>query len=103
MIAGKEYYDRAFIFTMVLYSFVVGQLNVRAYYTRLSGIIEANNNTWLYRLGMGTIFFPPMISILDMYTFPNAHNVCAFAFFTIAAAYIIWITGEFSAHKEEFE
>ena len=102
MIAGKEYFDRAFIFTMVVYAFVVGQINVRAYYTRLDGLIEKSTNTFLFYLGMLMLVFPPCISILDMYTFPTAHNFVAIPFFVLAFIYIFWLTTEFSVHKEDF-
>ena len=102
MIAGKEYFDRAFIFAMTLYAFLVGNLNIRAYFTRLSSLISESANNQLFLLGTATIFLPPAISLIDMYTFGSIHDVIAVSFFILAFAYIQILTYLFDKHRATF-
>ena len=69
---------------------------MRAYYTRLSPVIDKSHNNALLTIGTIMIMLPPGIAFFDMYEFQVYHNVFALSFFVLAFVYMYWITGEFN-------
>lgn len=80
-------YDRVFIMMSSIYCMGVHQVNVRAFYKRMHGVISLNSNYVLFYAGITSCFTLPMIGVFDCYSHKFLHYLFAFLFFVSAGSY----------------
>ena len=58
-------YDRWFTFTATVYSFGVMQINMRAYFKKVYGLIPHKTNDRILYLGTASCVALPMVGVFD--------------------------------------
>ena len=96
-------YDRFFVLTNTFYFMGVHQVNVRAYYKRLSdaGISETPNR-YLFYCGICSCISLPMIGVFDCVKFQPIHYLFASLFFLSAGVYTFILAKLMHDNKDRF-
>jgi hypothetical protein len=74
-------YNRTFILLTALFVFGVQQVNTRAFFKKLYGVISDCYNDFLFCLGIISSMALPLIGIFDMYMWGPEHGKIAVVVF----------------------
>lgn len=102
VIITNEMYDRIFLLLTTVMMFGVQQVNIRAFYKKLYGIIPDSKNDFLLDLGIASCVALPLIGIFDEKNFLPMHITCAVIFFGCFAIYCILLSHHLSKNKASF-
>ena len=96
-------FDRVFIFLNTVYFMGVHQVNVRAFFKRLSDAqIDENTNIMLFYCGMCSCISLPLIGVFDCVKFLPIHYIFASLFFVSAGTYTFTLAKIMKDNKERF-
>ncbi|CDW83236.1 UNKNOWN [Stylonychia lemnae] len=95
-------YDRTFIILTTIMMFGVQQVNIRAFYKKLYGIIPDKQNDNMFNLGVVSCFALPLIGVFDEHKWGTIHGICAIAFFGCFGVYCVMLGNYLSANKDKF-
>jgi hypothetical protein len=93
-------YDRVFLFVITGYCYTVGSFNLRAFYTRLYGVIDADLNDALYKIGTLFIYILPLIGFVSEDTIRLLHGAIAITFFVLAVIYFVGLAYFVIKHQD---
>jgi Frag1/DRAM/Sfk1 family len=102
-VVALPFYDRIFILLNTIYFMGVHQVNVRAFYKRLSdaGVSEGFND-FLFYCGIISCISLPLIGVFDCHNFKHLHYFCAGLFFISAGTYLFSIANQMYINKGSF-
>ena len=95
-------YDRTFIILTTIMTFGVQQVNIRAYYKKLYGIVDDRYNDFLLILGFLPCITLPLIGVFDEHQFNPIHCTCAGIFFGCFAFYCILLARALYQNRDKF-
>ena len=87
VLATNIMYDRIFLLLTIIMMFGVMQVNIRAYYKKLYGVISDAHNDKMMFVGLYTCFALPMIGVFDCKNYLPIHGFFAVTFFACFAFY----------------
>lgn len=87
VLALNVMYNRVFLLLTIIMMFGVMQVNYRAYYKKLYGVVSDSHNDLMLCIGMYTCFALPMIGIFDEMHYLPYHGFFAVTFFLCFAVY----------------
>jgi len=102
VIISKEMYNRVFLLMTTIIMFGVQQVNIRAFYKKLYGIIPDGNNDFLFDLGLVSCFALPMIGIFDEKSYITMHCISAGFFFGCFGIYCVLLGRYLWNNREKF-
>jgi hypothetical protein len=91
VIISNEMYDRIFLLLTTIMMFGVMQVNVRAFYKKLYGIIPDSSNDSLFDLGIIACFALPCVGIFDEKSWKILHVISAGFFFACFGFYSFFL------------
>lgn len=95
-------YDRLFIFLTTFYTLGIMQINMRAFFKKVYGIIPNKTNDKIFYTGLPACLALPMIGIFDEYDYRLIHYSSAGTFFICFTLYGVWLSSAMFEHKEKF-
>ncbi|CDW78258.1 UNKNOWN [Stylonychia lemnae] len=95
-------YDRTFIILTAIMMFGVQQVNIRAFYKKLYGIVSDQYNDFLIILGGLSCIALPLIGVFDEHQWGPVHGTCAFIFFGGFGFYCILLGRALYQNKDKF-
>ncbi len=101
-VVRQEMYDRIFILQTSVYMFGVQQVNLRAFYKKLYGLIPDQQNDLMLCLGLVTCFSLVLIGIFDEKMWSQIHGVIAGAFFVSFGLYAYLLGRSLKANIDRF-
>ena len=102
VIIAKEMYNRTFLLMTTIIMFGVQQVNIRAFYKKLYGIIPDGNNNFLFDLGLISCFALPMIGIFDEKNYITMHCISAGFFFGCFGIYCVLLGRYLWNNRDKF-
>lgn len=81
-VINQEMYNRIFILLTAIFMFGVQQVNIRAYFKKLYGIIPNKDNDSMFWWGFASLVALPFVGIFDEANWLPLHIVAAGTFFT---------------------
>lgn len=82
-------YDRTFIILSTTMMFGVQQVNIRAFYKKLYGVVSDGYNDFLIVLGGVSCLALPLIGVFDEHQWGKIHGFCAVVFFSTFGIYCV--------------
>lgn len=101
-VVALHMYDRAFIILTTILMFGVQQVNIRAFYKKLYGIIPDGQNDRLLNLGTISCVALPLIGVFDEHQWGTIHGTCAVIFFGCFGIYCVLLGRYLSENKSRF-
>ena len=98
----QEMYNRIFILLTAIMMFGVQQVNIRAFYKKLYGIVSNQRNDTMFYLGLAYAGATPMIGIFDENMWPQYHGVMAGIVFVCFMIYATMLASSLFANKDKF-
>lgn len=95
-------YDRAFIILTTILMFGVQQVNIRAFYKKLYGLIPDSTNDTMLNLGTASCVALPLIGVFDEHQWGTIHGICAVTFFGCFGIYCVMLAKHLTANKDKF-
>lgn len=102
VIISNEMYNRIFILLTTILMFGVQQVNIRAFYKKLYGIIPAGKNDFLFDLGLASCVALPFVGIFDEIEWMPMHFLSAGIFFGCFGIYCVLLARYLYNNKERF-
>ena len=88
----QEMYDRTFLLITTIFMFGVQQVNIRAYFKKLYGLISDERNDTMFWIGLVALIALPFIGIFDNKLYIHPHVISAVIFFLSFTMYG-WMLG----------
>ena len=88
-VIALKMYDRTFLILTTILMFGVQQVNIRAFYKKLYGLIPDSKNDKLFNLGMISCVALPLIGVFDEHQWPIPHGISAVFFFVCFGIYCV--------------
>ncbi|CDW77895.1 UNKNOWN [Stylonychia lemnae] len=95
-------YDRLFICLTTFYTLGIMQINMRAFFKKLYGIIPNKVNDRIFKTGIPALFALPMIGIFDEYDYRPIHYASAGTFFVSFTLYCVWLSNALYDNMDKF-
>ena len=100
-VVAQTMYDRIFLLMTAVFSFGVQQVNIRAYYRKLWGLIPAADNDRLFWIGLASLAALPMVAVFDE-SWNGPHTFFALIVFICFSTYGRVLSNYLLAHKDAF-
>ena len=95
-------YDRLFICLTTFYTLGIMQINMRAFFKKLYGIIPNKSNDRIFKVGIPALFALPCIGIFDEYDYRPIHYLSAGTFFLSFTLYCVWLSNALHDNIDKF-
>ena len=102
VIVINEMYDRIFLLLTTVLMFGVNQVNIRAFYRKLYGIIPDGKNATLLYWGLASSLSLPMIGVFDEHNWKLPHGFFAIVFFLSFGVYAVRLSGYLYSNRDKF-
>ena len=102
VIISKEMYDRIFLLLTTVMMFGIQQVNIRAFYKKLYGVISDGKNDFLLDLGIASCVGLPMVGIFDEKAWGTLHGISAGIFFGCFGIYCYLLGHYLYNNKDKF-
>lgn len=94
-------YDRAICLMFCFFALAVQQVNVRANFKRLYGVIDVSTNDYLFILGLIGVVSLPMAGYFDENEYKTLHVTLGSGFLGSSALYAIMLSSALSKHMDK--
>jgi Frag1/DRAM/Sfk1 family len=98
----QEMYNRIFILLTAVMMFGVQQVNLRAFYKKLYGVIPDSRNNLMFYLGMAYTTALPLIGIFDENMWSTLHGYSAGVVFVSFMIYASMLAHSLNANKDKY-
>jgi hypothetical protein len=98
----QEMYNRIFILLTATYMFGVHQVNLRAFYKQLYGVVSNGHNDTMFYIGIASMVALPMVGIFDEHMWIILHVISAGIFFGGFMIYARMLAVSMEANKSKF-
>jgi len=95
-------YDRIFIFLTTIYTLGIMQINMRAWFKKVYGIIPNTSNDRILKVGIPACIALPCIGIFDEHEYKPIHYLCAGIFFSCFTLYGVWLSDAMYDNIDKF-
>ena len=96
------FFDRIWCIMTTFFCFTVMQVNIRAFYKRLHGVISVSMNNWMVSFGVALCVSFPLIGFFDEHNYAPLHFTLAGIFFTSTCVYGKMLGDIFFEHRNKF-
>ncbi|TNV86768.1 hypothetical protein FGO68_gene16367 [Halteria grandinella] len=98
----QEMYDRTFLLITTIFMYGVQQVNIRAYFKKLYGLVSDQRNDTMMVFGIIALVALPMVGIFDNKNWIHPHVICAAAFFLSFTIYGWMLASSLESNKDKF-
>ncbi|CDW73115.1 UNKNOWN [Stylonychia lemnae] len=95
-------YDRLFIFMTTIYTLGIMQINMRAWFKKVYGLIPNKSNDRILWIGLPACIALPLIGIFDEKAYRPIHYLAAGTFFSCFTLYGVWLSDAMYDNIENF-
>jgi len=96
------FYDRVFCLITMYFTFACYQVDVRAFYNKINGLVSSCTQDTLLVCGILTTFSLPAIGYFDEHNYGSIHGVMAVTFFLSVAVYAYMLADILEKNKQHF-
>jgi hypothetical membrane protein len=95
-------YNRVFILLTATFMFGVNQVNIRAFYKQLYGVVSNGRNDTMFYIGLASMVALPMVGIFDEKMWKTLHGISAGVFFGGFMIYARMLAVSMDANKSKY-